>query len=205
MAKKAAYHHGDLRQALIAGAIALIAEKKIESLSLREVARRAGVSHAAPYRHFADKEALLVAVAEEGFRDLTETLLSDIKPMAGDPLQQFQASGESYVRWGLSHPSHYRVMFGASQGNPENHPSFCEVSGRAFQVLVDIVIRAQEAGTLKSGDPLQMAHVAWALVHGFVMLVLDGQLSAEQSPLLLEMGARSLLDGLAVPQPENIE
>ena len=93
MAEKSNYHHGDLRQALIDGAIALIAEQDISSLSLREVARRVGVSHAAPYRHFADKEALLAAVAEEGFIRLTASMRQQQQMVFDDPLQRLQATG----------------------------------------------------------------------------------------------------------------
>jgi AcrR family transcriptional regulator len=196
-ARKESYHHGDLRQALIQGAIALISEKDVGSVSLREVARQVGVSHAAPYRHFADKEAMLAAVAEEGFRGLRDAMQAQVDAHPDQPLQQFNATGQAYVDWGLDHPAHYQVMFGGTQGNPATYPTLYETAGQAFQVLVDAIVRSQLAGKIQPGDPKQMANVAWAMVHGVVMLILAGQLSPRRAAELSEFGRRSLLYGLA--------
>lgn len=200
--KKESYHHGDLRQALIEGAIALISEKDVGSVSLREVARQVGVSHAAPYRHFADKEAMLAAVAEEGFRGLAAALQAQVEAYPEQPLQQFQVAGKAYVAWGLEHPAHYQVMFGGSQGHPTVYPMLYESAGCAFQVLVGTIARSQTRGKMQPGDPVQMAHIAWAMVHGLVMLMLAGQLSPQHSAELVELGGRSLLYGFA-PLPDR--
>jgi len=170
------YHHGDLRQALIEAAIELVAQKDITSLSLREIARRVGVSHAAPYRHFADKDALLAAVAEEGFQLLTHSLQQAVQQASAEPLKQLEASGITYVRYAFSHPSHYRVMFGSYGGNQKMHPSLVEASMQAFMVLVNVIVEGQSAGVMRSGEPKQLAQAAWSLVHGLAMLLIDGQL-----------------------------
>jgi AcrR family transcriptional regulator len=176
MAEKTTYHHGDLRQALIEGAIALIAEQGDKNLSLREVARRIGVSHAAPYRHFPDKESLIAAVAEEGFVGLTAAMHKGIEQIPDDPLKRLEATGVAYMQFAIAHPSHYRVMFGRHQAEQTSHPERSQAGEQAFQILLTVVESGQSAGVVRSGDAMQLAWVAWAMVHGLAMLLIDGQL-----------------------------
>jgi len=110
--KRGRYHHGDLRRALLDAALAVLTEADSRALTLREVARRAGVTHAAPYRHFTDKEALLAAVAEEGFHTLSEAMREAMGRAGDDPVERLEALGVGYVRFALAHPAHFEVMFG---------------------------------------------------------------------------------------------
>ncbi len=195
---KPTYHHGDLRQALIAGAIAAIAERDPSQLSLRAIARRIGVSHAAPYRHFADKEALLAAVAEEGFHGLRAALTAGIAAAEPEPLRQLEASGVAYVAYALSHPHHYRVMFGSCQGSPERYPDLAAAGQTAFQIMIDLVAKGQAAGVVRTGEPGELAQVAWSLVHGLAMLAIDGYLPEGSPPTLdalIALATRSLIEG----------
>lgn len=200
MAEKSTYHHGDLRQALIDGAIALITEQDIGSLSLREVARRVGVSHAAPYRHFADKEALLAAVAEEGFVGLTEAMLQQQQQAPDHPLRRLEATGVGYVKFAIAHPSHYRVMFGSFLKEQCPHPERAQVGYQAFEVLLNAITAGQQAGAVRSGDALQLALVAWSTVHGLAMLLIDGRLPITPSEAegLAGFVTQTLTKGLAV-------
>ncbi|MEL6606228.1 MAG: TetR/AcrR family transcriptional regulator [Cyanobacteria bacterium J06614_10] len=178
MAKKQPYHHGDLRQALLNAALIALETKDANSLSLREVARQAGVSHTAPYRHFADKAALLSAVAEEGFIEFGQYLKDAL--IAGDPAGSLQAAGTAYVRYALDHPTHFRVMFSHF---PESEPvdsALYTVSKEAFQILVDIIEAGQAAGAMKPGDAYLLALGRWSMVHGLAMLLLDGMLPNEE-------------------------
>lgn len=198
-AQRDSYHHGDLRQSLIDAAIALIQEGEISQVSLREVARRVGVSHNAPYRHFADKEALLSAVAEQGFQGLraaTEQALTGMPPNAGPRLS---AIGQAYVQFALQNPAHYRVMF-----SPYSN---CQTEGlqtamrQSFSVLLNVVQDGQSAGAFRSEDTLQMAQTAWAFVHGIAMLAIDGQLpmpSGEAFDRFLQFSTGMLIEGFAV-------
>ncbi len=198
MRQKQTYHHGDLQQALIEAAIALIAEKDVSSLSLREVARRVGVSHAAPYRHFADKDALLAAVAREGFQGLSEAMKLGLQQAPPDPLKRLEATGMAYVGYAIAHPSYYRVMFGAYRS--EGYPSLEQASQEAFGVLVGVIVEGQGAGVVRSGEPRQLAWVAWSLVHGLAMLLIDGQLPVTEGSAiesLTSVAARTLIEGLA--------
>ncbi|MBD2473016.1 TetR/AcrR family transcriptional regulator [Nostoc sp. FACHB-145] len=206
--QKDSYHHGDLRQALIEAAIELIAQQDVSSVSLREVARRVGVSHTAPYRHFADKDALLAALAEEGFRGLADALNRAIKQAAEHPLRRLEASGVAYVEYAFAHPSHYRVMFGRYRSKELSNDSLQEcdtnsvvltASQQVFMVLVNIVIEGQDKGVIRSGEPKQLAWVAWSLVHGLAMLLIDAQLPLSNAADIVSMAnfmTKTLTQGL---------
>ena len=182
------YHHGDLRRALLAAARQLVAEHGVESFTLRQVARLAGVSHAAPYHHFADKAALVAALAEESFADLAGALRAARADTVGEPLERLQAMGLAYVRFAVSHPAEFRFMFrpelrrsserAPGDGTPE--PTAVERAGlAAYQVLVDGIVACQEAGLVPPGDPGPLALTAWSTVHGLAMLLVDGPLQRD--------------------------
>src|SRR6266545_4828439 len=110
VSRKASYHHGDLRHALLESALAIVSEEGVRDVSLREVARRAGVTYAAPYHHFADKSALLAAVGAQGFEGLIEEL-ERAQARSENLERQLLAMSEAYLTFARTHPSHYRVMF----------------------------------------------------------------------------------------------
>lgn len=152
------YHHGELRPALLRSAAQLLEKRGPQALSLRELARRAGVSHNAPYRHFAGREALLAALAAEGFHRLGEALART----AGRDM------GEAYVRFALEHPQLFRLMFGG-QLRLARHRGLAQAALQPYEALLT-VFRAQPS----LADPEKAAAAAWALVHGLAHLLLDG-------------------------------
>jgi len=156
-------------------AAALVAERGPQGFSLREVARRARVSEAAPYWHFAGKEALLAGVAEEGFVALA-ALMAEVCERVKDPDRQLQELGVAYVRFALAHPSHLRVMFGPEIRDKNAHPTLKAAGDRAFGLLVSAISDGQRAGRVQQGDTEELAVAAWALVHGLSALIIDGQL-----------------------------
>ncbi|HLT37911.1 MAG TPA: TetR/AcrR family transcriptional regulator [Enhygromyxa sp.] len=167
--QRAHYHHGDLRQALLEVGLELIAERGPDGFTLREAARRIGVSHSAPYRHFADKDALLIAIAEAGFTEL-HRLGRAASDLAGDdPRARLRAFGEAYLRFAAEHPSQYRVMFGRAISKPT--PALREAGDLAFGLL-----EAQVAEVLGRVDVHDLAMAVMAGVHGLAMLALDGML-----------------------------
>ncbi|MGB3298966.1 MAG: TetR/AcrR family transcriptional regulator [Phormidesmis sp.] len=176
MIKKTTYHHGDLRQALLKSALDILKAKDVQGLSLREVARQAGVSHTAPYRHFADKAALLAAVAEEGFVEFDQYLSAAVDKAQADPIESLKATGEAYVRYALEHPTHFRVMFAHFPTHLVPDDPLVVTAEGTFQLLVNIISSGQAAGVIKAGDPKLLATGRWALVHGLSMLLLDGML-----------------------------
>ncbi|MDY7227988.1 TetR/AcrR family transcriptional regulator [Hyalangium rubrum] len=202
--KSKPYHHGDLRRALIDASLALIAEEGFAALTLREVARRAGVTHAAPYRHFADKEALLAAVAEEGFRTMTSQMSERMARETG-PLERLAACGVAYVLFAVAHPSHFRVMFGPHFTHPMKHEGMETEGGNSFGLLMQSIVQGQQAGELREGEPLPLALMAWAQVHGLASLLVDGKIERPGAPKPEELAlfqTRLLFDGLRRP-PQN--
>lgn len=181
--RRTRYHHGDLRRALLDAALALVEREGAEALTLRAAARRAGVSQAAPYRHFRDKEALLAAVAEEGFRAMTEGMRQAAAPHAGDPLGRLRASGSAYIEFATSHPAHFRIMFGRGAADRSAHLGLMEAAREAFGVLVGGIRECQEAGIVRQGDPEDLALCAWSATHGLSTLAVDGQLGERAARL----------------------
>lgn len=172
------YHHGNLRQALLEAALELIAEQGPSALSLRQAARRAGVSHAAPRRHFATVGELHLAVAEGGYRKLREHLMkrADEQPGA-PPLRRLRAVGVAYVEFAATNTGHFRAMFHARVSDrPASHP-LGQAAGAAFDVLVGAIRQCQEAGEVRAGSPRELALGAWAIVHGLAVLAADRQLA----------------------------
>ena len=171
------YHHGDLRNALIQAGLGILATEGLHALSLRAVARRAGVSHAAPYRHFAHKEALLAAIAEEGFARLAATTRAAIAPFPDDPRAQLLAAHAAYVRFALDHPDHLRVMFSGLLTGPDRPATLQAAAEAAFGLLVGIVQAGQQAAVLTEGEPVRLAVAAWALMHGLAVILVEHQLA----------------------------
>src|SRR5215470_4234330 len=158
--KRAAYHHGDLRRAVIEAALRAIEQVGTESLSLRDLARRLGVSHQAPYRHFADKQALLAAIARDGFARLVERLRAGPK-LDADITTALIESGVNYVAFAVENPAYYRVMF-ATSGTPAHGHAAPTRPGAAYELLSAGVARGQEAGQLPRGVPTrELALLCW--------------------------------------------
>ena len=197
MAKKRGYHHGDLRRALLAETLRIIHKQGVSGLTLREVGARLGVSRTAMYRHFSDKAALLTAVATEGFRMLKLQLLGAWNEH-GRGHEAFNLMGHAYVRFALTHPSHYRVMFGGFVDESES-ADLAQEGAAAFQALVDAIAALQSGGEIRSYDRLQLAQFIWATVHGIAMLAIDGLLSPDRSDvdLLVEFANQRILAGIS--------
>lgn len=168
-----AYHHGDLRAALIQSALGLLRDEGPDSLTLRGVARAAGVSQAAPYRHFTDRRALVAAVAEAGFRMLQSAMLQAVQKAEGRlGLKQVAIA---YVQFGHEHPAEYRIMFGPEVARHDELPDLRETSSAVLGFVQVGIEQLQAAGLIGPGDPAAMAATTWSMLHGLVMLSLDGQ------------------------------
>jgi len=173
------YHHGDLRKALIEAALELSAEGRGWEFSLREVARRAGVSHNAPYNHFAHKRELMSAAAVAG-HELLRGELNESAAKFKDPRKALRAMGSAYLRFGLTNPALYRLMFSAAISGPDWKPESvvdCGVATRAL--LEDVLLRGARSGVfstaLTRNSEVQVTALSmWAAVHGFTTLAIDG-------------------------------
>jgi AcrR family transcriptional regulator len=174
----AAYHHGDLRRALLAETARTIRKEGVDGVTLRAVGKRLGVSRTALYRHFADKPALLAAVAREGFQAFSRDL-SLAWTAAGGGRDGFRAMGAAYVNFAIVNPSHYRVMFGAFKDLCERDAELAADAQASFQVLLDAVVMLQQDGLIRADPPQTLAQYIWATVHGVAMLAIDGQLGPD--------------------------
>ncbi len=178
------YHHGDLRGALLKASLDLIRETGSRELTLREVARRAGVSHAAPYRHFRDKADLLAAVAEDGFDRLTAAIRF-AAAKGRHPLDRLQNAGVAYVEFAQDQPEHFSIMFTVDV-SADLHPSAKVAAERCFAELVALVAACQPGRSSSAHRTAAFARVAWTQVHGIAELALRGQLGLRNRKELRE-------------------
>ncbi len=193
-----AYHHGNLRQALVDQAARTIRDTGVEALTLRDVGERLRVSRTALYRHFADKQALLAAVAAQGFRAFRQALAEAWEPSRHDPAG-FIDMGRAYVRFARDNASFYRVMFGGFVDKVQCDPALADEAGSAFSVLVSAIAELQAKGAVRDGDPQGLAVYVWASSHGLALLAIDGQLSRPGVDLdaLIEATIAQMWQGIA--------
>jgi AcrR family transcriptional regulator len=171
------YHHGDLKNALIKAGTEILASEGLAGLSLRKVAKQAGVSHAAPYSHFTDKQSLIAAISTEGFKQLFSEIEAVKEAHRTNPGTLLIESAWAYVQFALNAPDRFKLMFSSALEKEKEYPDFVEASQKNFRQLVEIVETCQGAGTLKSGDSELIALSLWGSVHGFISLLLEGQIS----------------------------
>jgi AcrR family transcriptional regulator len=188
--RKPAYHHGNLRAALIEGGVQLIQEEGLRALTLREIGNRLSVSRSAAYRHFTDKAALLSAIGEAGFIEFGNVLKEAKEGAVSDFASRMDAMGVAYVRFAREHRAHFEVMFGEppAPGSPA-----AEAGARAFGILEQTIREGQERGEVRPGDSRLLARAVWAMSHGISTLRLDGD-AAE--PRFIRFGSGILRTGL---------
>ena len=206
------YHHGNLKEALVQAARDLVAEFGPQGFSLAEAARRAGVSTAAPYRHFTDRQALMGEVARQGYAVLVSKLHEAWNDGLPDPANAFLRMGAAYIAFAAEEPAAYAAMF-QSGLKPTQPAPLREAADKTFAVLVAAASRLgarQPDGS--PADPRRTALHVWALAHGIATLCkaggVEGLLSAEQAQRLLQAGAATYLAGLQVriggsPRPRS--
>jgi AcrR family transcriptional regulator len=178
-ADKPGYHHGDLRRALLDAALSLVSEKGLSALTLREVARKVGVTHAAPYHHFPTRDALLDALAHDAFCALDVAMARATHDVA-DLSERLFLVGKAYTDFARAHPEQLQIMFRRQQSthgaDGAANADLFHASGRAFAHLYDAVVAAQAQGLAPAGDPFEVALLPWSVVHGFAKLWVEGPL-----------------------------
>lgn len=191
------YHHGDLPRVLREGALELIAERGPMGFTLRELARRVGVSHAAPYRHYVDKRALLTSLAVEGARRLADGIEAALQTAEPDARAQFLAAGHAYVRFALDHAAHFRAMF--SSDIDTNDAAYVAARDRSLGLLHDYIAAAQTSGYFGPGDPKSFVIPVFAMHQGLAELIslgVFGTLDAAHVKAVSDLAHGRLLDGL---------
>ena len=181
-----AYHHGDLKEALIEAGLGLLAESgNPAALGLREASRRVGVSQAAPYAHFRDKRALLAAVAERGFRMFADSMLRSAGALAPGE-ERLAALAQGYVTFALENPALYRLMFGPDLAIRETATALAEAAGASFRVLLESI-----GGDPHAPETAAAALAAWSFAHGLALLLIDGRIRPD------EVGAEDVAGAVA--------
>ena len=181
------YHHGNLRTTLLAEAERTLRDHGLEALSLRDLARQAGVSHAAPRRHFADRQALLDALAEAGFARLDDEMRQAIDGAGQDYEARLRAVAAGYVRFAIRDAALLELMFGAKNANVEPPGTLRAAAERVFSAFGDLIDTGQQAGVLPPGDPERLRLLLVATLQGIAALVTSGRVQPGQvDPLIAD-------------------
>src|SRR5215472_16647809 len=202
------YHHGDLRRAIVKAALEILIETQSLEISLRELARRAGVSHNAPYKHFADKRELLAAVATAGFEALTERMSDELVAHRNARARLF-AMLRAYIHHGVENPALYRLMFRGYLSRPDDARTAIErAAAEKTKALLVRVIVGGALGRAIPNTPRNERRIAgailacWSLVHGLTMLLADGLVGPRKKyDKLSDSVVQSMLDGLTSKLP----
>lgn len=217
--KKKPYHHGALRKALISEALKVIDSEGVEAVTMRALGQATGVSRTAAYRHFDNKVDLLCAVAEEGFGIIAERYQNIMEQATDDGLANLETLGRGYVAFAMDYPNLFRLMFGPELAGHARTDTLKAAVENSMTLLVSTVVQCQEQGTVQQGNPLALASILWAGMHGLATVLVDGQLLTEEqaygvpvlttdkvgsmqksSPMVLDLMVGVILRGLA-PEP----
>ena len=197
------YYGGDLRRDLLDAALDLIAHEGPSAVSLRSLARRLGVSHAAPANHFPDKAALFTAIAVEGFTMLARAITDEASRLgpAATAGQRFRAAGRAYTGFAVAHPAHFAVMWQRDLLHPDD-PELAVAGDRTFELLLGSVRDIQAEGWAAGSEPQAVAYLAWSVVHGLAALWLGGPLQHDGRPFSEIAGEVATLLGTSLsPRP----
>jgi AcrR family transcriptional regulator len=188
-----AYHHGNLREVLLQEAAELIRESGVAGLSLRELARRVGVSHGAPARHFPDKGALLTALATDALERFQTALLGGMAEAGDSALDRHRAIGVGYVRFAVQSPAYFRLLT-SRRHLFEPDADFDAAYQRLFETIREATIAAQQEGWATQHDPDDLLIAAWAVVHGLATLWVEGGLQDHYESIDPEAAASAVID-----------
>lgn len=202
---KTAYHHGNLRQTLLDATLELIDEQGVDGFTLREVARRADVSHAAPYHHFSDRATLVAALVEQSF-DQLNTAMREAADTTSDPRERLTRLGTTYVLWAWRNPARFRVMWRPELRRCEDEAQVEAAADDSYRILQDTLKRALPPARRTEAEIDGACLTAWSAVHGFAVLLLDGPLSEDirsderVEAMAAEVVARTVRGVLAAPR-----
>ncbi len=177
--KHGSYHHGCLREALITATTEMLAEEGIDGVSMRKLSQRIGVSRTAAYRHFADKNELLAAVAEQGYKRLSESTQSFRQQNERDVIERLEEMCVGYIQFAAENPALYRLMFGPKITDWRVYPGLITAGREAMDGVIAIIELGQQQHRIKPGSAADLAYVLFALLHGQSTLLIDGRLRGQ--------------------------
>jgi AcrR family transcriptional regulator len=196
------YHHGHLRQALLSAAEVALETRGVQHLSLRELSRELGVSHASPQRHFATKQDLIDALAIMGFERLSSVVAQAVKARSQDFYARLTKAALAYVGFALKHPALFALMFEAKR-RPEMLPELRTAVVAAFSHIPKILQEGQEAGKIVAGDPDRLALTIGAALHGLVAVSIEGKVKGAPLKAIVPETVQHLLNGLSTNKTAN--
>lgn len=202
MSQHAPYHHGNLRAALLAAAEQTLRERGVEQISLRDLARQVGVSHGAPSRHFRDRQALLEALAAEGYRRLGEQVATAVEDAGDDYAAQLRAVATRYVRFAVDYAALLDLMFTTAMTRPD---AAIKAPERPYEITSELIRRGQETGKLEPGDPERLLLLIIATVQGIASLVTSRRIPAERADDLIADAITLFMRGPAAKAPVTVE
>ena len=173
------YHHGNLKQALIAAGQEILSKQGVEGLSLRKVAKKVGVSHTAPYNHFSDKQALLAAISTAGHEQLYQALLDTFDNSKHNCRKIIPEIAWTYLQFALDDPGRFKLMFSGALEEESDHPDYQQIALKNIMLLDEIISFCQGSGQLTQGQVQPAAIKLWSAVHGFTILMLENQFPKE--------------------------
>lgn len=179
MTRRKKYHYGDLRSKLVKMTSEILENEGIESLTMRSLSKRLDVSRTAAYRHFPDKTALLKAVAEDTFNRM-RVYINQKSASMKDPLDRFEAISYAYLEFAAKNSARYRQMFSREVVSEPGVPELKDAAWKAFSEFINVIETCQKKGVFKPNDPVELANVAWATVHGLSLLLIDGQIRTRE-------------------------
>jgi AcrR family transcriptional regulator len=195
-AEKDGYHHGDLRRALLDATLMLVEKHGPQGFTLRAAARAAGVTAGAPYHHFEDKDALLTAVAAEGFELFRRALENAARKPVSSPTERMRNLGTAYVLFAIEQPTRFRIMVGYGMRRQTRHGAIAATARASYQFIRDVLVKGLDAD---GSDPVGEAEVLgwWSIVHGLAFLAIDGHLGkVGRSPERADAVVRAVLEAL---------
>lgn len=199
MTKRKNYHYGDLRSRLVEVTSEILENEGIDSLTMRSLSKKLGVSRTAAYRHFPDKTALLKAVAEDTFNRM-RVYIHEKSTNKKDPLDRFEAISYAYLEFATRNSARYRQMFSREVVCEPGVPELREAAWKAFSEFMDVIETCQKEGVFKQNDPVELANVAWSTMHGLSLLLIDGQIRTRENGKSLHA---LLTNGNSKP-PQNV-
>lgn len=201
MTKRKNYHYGDLRSRLVEVTSEILENEGIDSLTMRSLSKRLGVSRTAAYRHFPDKTALLKAVAEDTFNMMRVYIHEKLDSMK-TPLDRFEAISHAYLEFAAKNSARYRQMFSMEVVSEPGAPGLKEAAWKAFSEFMAVIENCQNEGVFKLNDPVELANVAWATVHGLSLLLIDGQIRTREDGKSLHT---LLINGNSKASPNTLQ
>jgi AcrR family transcriptional regulator len=189
------FHHGSLKETLIASAIKFLQKNPVESLSMKTLALSAGVSQPAPYRHFKSRDELLAAISEQGFDIQFRYMLEAYMANRENPGELYHCLAQAFFRMGLDYPQHFKLMLSSHIVPSEKYPALLLAAGRNYALLKKMVETCQTAGIVGPGDPYHKSMHCWSLVTGFTTLYAEGRLEwLGVTPKNAQLALRILVD-----------